>query len=117
MEPYAAVPDQMIITQGDEGDYFYVIESGLCTVLVNDRAVGKLGDGKSFGDIALFNNAPRAATIRADTDSSLWCLDRATFRHTLAKSSSVKHQNSYDALAKVPLLKVGASVVSFIVLP
>lgn len=105
MEPYSAVTDQIIINQGDEGDFFYIIESGLCTVLVNNKAVGKLGDGKSFGDIALFNNAPRAATIRADMDSSLWCLDRVTFRHTLAKSSAAKHKNSYEALSKVPLLK------------
>ena len=106
MEPFSAAPDQMICTQGDEGDYFYIIESGMFTVLVNDLAVGKLSDGKSFGDLALFNNSPRAASIRADTESKLFCLDRATFRHTLARSSAQKHKSSYEALTKVPLLKV-----------
>ena len=34
----------------------------------------------SFGDLALMYNSPRAATIKAVSDCTLWALDRAFFR-------------------------------------
>lgn len=72
---------------------------------MNDTAVGKLGEGKSFGELALLNNTPRQATIRSDTVGSLFALDRDTFRYTLAKSSSSRSKEIQEALSKVPLLQ------------
>jgi len=34
-----------------------------------------------FGELALQNNAPRAATIKADSESLLWVLDSNTFNN------------------------------------
>lgn len=34
----------------------------------------------SFGELALLYNMPRAATIKAATEGSLWAMDRLTFR-------------------------------------
>ena len=47
------VKGENIITQGETGDYFYVIEKGLFTVLVNGASVGKLEIGAGFGELAL----------------------------------------------------------------
>jgi cAMP-dependent protein kinase regulator len=93
-----------IITQGQQGDYFYIIEKGAFTVLVNDKAVAQLGEGKSFGELALLYNSPRQATIRSESVATLFSLDRDTFRHILSHSSSNRLNEIKTALGKVPLL-------------
>jgi CRP-like cAMP-binding protein len=64
-----------IINQGDEGDKFYVILDGTVNVHVvrddnKDHKVATLSKGEYFGEIALFKNIPRTATITVDTDSA-----------------------------------------------
>lgn len=59
----------------------------------------------SFGELALLYNMPRAATIQAHTDGSLWAMDRQTFRRILLKSA-FKKRKMYEALIEsVPMLK------------
>lgn len=59
----------------------------------------------SFGELALLYNMPRAATIQAHTDGSLWAMDRQTFRRILLKSA-FKKRKMYEALIdSVPMLK------------
>jgi cAMP-dependent protein kinase regulator len=54
-----------LIVQGEEGDFFYIIEKGKFSILVNSQYVGSIEEGRSFGELALLYNNPRAATIRA----------------------------------------------------
>ena len=75
---------------GQKGDYFYIIQEGHFKVLVNGRDVSTLEEGKSFGELALLYNTPRAATVRAATPCVVFSLDRDTFRNTLATSSFSK---------------------------
>ena len=58
-----------------------------------------------FGELALLYNAPRAATITADKDSSLWALDRQTFNHIVKDASQRKRAKYEEFLATVPILK------------
>lgn len=96
---------EVIIKQGDEGDYFYVVESGAVEYSVNDEAVGKGGPGASFGELALMYNAPRAATVTATADSVLWALDRVTFRRILLDKTATKRRMYGDFLKEVPILR------------
>ena len=79
-----------VIKEGDDGDNFYVVESGALTCTkrlkpddAEDTFLKEYQPGESFGELALLYNAPRAATIVAKTDSELWSLDRMTFTHIL----------------------------------
>jgi cAMP-dependent protein kinase regulator len=105
MEIVSISQGENIITQGEEGDYFYIVEKGTFSVLVDKKHVGTIGEGKSFGELALVYNTPRQATIRADTPGTLFSLDRHTFKYTLANNMEKKSTDIEDALEKVPLLK------------
>lgn len=99
---------QEIVTQGDVGDYFYVIEKGTYTVLVDKKPVAVIGDGqqvKSFGELSLIYDVPRQATVRADSEGSLFRLDRDTYRFTIANSYEKRNHEIGDSLQRVPLLK------------
>eukprot|EP00002_Diphylleia_rotans_P008655 TRINITY_DN1867_c0_g1_i15.p2 TRINITY_DN1867_c0_g1~~TRINITY_DN1867_c0_g1_i15.p2 ORF type:complete len:352 (+),score=90.66 TRINITY_DN1867_c0_g1_i15:252-1307(+) len=103
------VKDDVIIKQGDEGDNFYVIDSGEFDIYVkidgNPKKVLTVSSGGSFGELALMYNAPRAATVIATTEGLLWCVDRQTFRAILMDTTSKKRKLYETFLESVPILQ------------
>jgi len=79
------VAGDVIIRQGDEGDYFYVIVEGRCVVSretpLNREGIrlAELGKGESFGEEALISGARRNATVSMLTDGSLMRLGKDDF--------------------------------------
>lgn len=94
-----------IITQGDVGDVFYVLEQGSVDYIVNGANVNTSSDGSSFGELALMYNSPRAATVVATSDCILWALDRITFRRILLEGTSKKRAMYEHFLKEVPVLQ------------
>jgi hypothetical protein len=74
----AGAGDQ-IITQGDRGDRFYLIEHGEVEVFEDAVLRGTEGPGECFGEIALLRDVPRTATIRATGPTRLLALERDHF--------------------------------------
>uniref|UniRef100_A0A1I8FNU8 Cyclic nucleotide-binding domain-containing protein n=1 Tax=Macrostomum lignano TaxID=282301 RepID=A0A1I8FNU8_9PLAT len=107
-------PGDRIITQGEDGDNFYVIESGVYDIYVlidgKDTKVGQYNNQGSFGELALMYNAPRAATIVCAEPGSLWAMDRDTFRRLVLKKAFQKRVMYETLLESVPLLKQLAPV-------
>jgi MFS family permease len=68
-----------IITQGDRGDRFYVIDSGEVEVFEDGVLCRTQRNGDAFGEIALLRNVPRSATVRATRMTRLLALDRDHF--------------------------------------
>ena len=95
----------MVIQQGDEGDNFYIIDNGEVEVYVNGEKVLTIGDGGSFGELALIYGTPRAATIKAATDVKLWGIDRDSYRRILMGSTIRKRKMYEEFLSKVPILE------------
>eukprot|EP00834_Sanchytrium_tribonematis_P000682 NODE_13_length_54415_cov_0.522424.p16 type:complete len:348 gc:universal NODE_13_length_54415_cov_0.522424:47170-48213(+) len=108
MEERIVKPEEVIIRQGDEGDFFYVVESGKYDIFVNKNGtpvkVVEIGAGGSFGELALMYNATRAATVVATSPGVLWALDRVTFRRILMDNTSKKRKLYESFLEEVPLL-------------
>lgn len=53
MQRLVVPPESHVITQGDSGDKFYVVQSGSLEVIVNAAVVGSLTTGDHFGELAL----------------------------------------------------------------
>lgn len=93
-----------VINEGEDGDNFYVIESGTYKIKVNNKIVGSYEGQGSFGELALMYNMPRAATITATSPGTLWALDRSTFRRIVLKSAFKRRKVYEGLLESVPLL-------------
>ncbi|EXJ73575.1 cAMP-dependent protein kinase regulator [Cladophialophora psammophila CBS 110553] len=117
VEKTIPAPNIKVITQGDEGDFFYVIESGEFDIYINPSGaveagpdgmgnkVATIGPGGSFGELALMYNAPRAATVVSSSKGGLlWALDRVTFRRILMNNAFQKREMYEGFLGEVPLL-------------
>jgi len=98
-------PDEVIIRQGDDGDNFYVVDSGELYVLYKEVVVATIGVGKGFGEIALMYMCPRTATVKAKTDVIVWGMSRATFRRSLMTHAIRKRELYESFLERVPLLE------------
>ncbi|KRX76254.1 cAMP-dependent protein kinase regulatory subunit [Trichinella sp. T6] len=96
---------EVIIQQGDEGDNFYVIDSGEVEVFVNNKSVTTIKESGSFGELALIYGTPRAATVLAKTRVKLWALDRDTYRRILMGSTIRKRKQYEEFLSKVKILE------------
>ena len=68
-----------VITQGDPGDRFYLIEEGEVEVFEDGVFRRNEGPGESFGEIALLRDVPRTATVRATEPTRLLALEREQF--------------------------------------
>jgi CRP-like cAMP-binding protein len=78
-----------IVQADDAGNTFYVILDGQVSVLRNGRRLARLGPGEAFGELALLIDAPRAATVVADTDVLTMCLSRSAFNKVLKSEPAV----------------------------
>jgi CRP-like cAMP-binding protein len=59
------VAGDVVVTEGDPGDLFYVIANGEVEVTRRGQRQGTLGDGEQFGEIALLRDSNRTATVVA----------------------------------------------------
>ncbi|KAI0210715.1 cAMP-dependent protein kinase regulatory subunit [Lamellibrachia satsuma] len=96
---------EVIIQQGDEGDNFYVLDQGEVDIYVNNEFVSRIGEGGSFGELALIHGTPRAATVKANTDVKLWGIDRDSYRRILMGSTIRKRKMYEEFLSKVSILE------------
>merc|ERR1712018_581939 len=105
MFPSNAMPGEIIIQQGDEGDNFYIIDQGEVEIYVGGEKVLSIGEGGSFGELALIYGTPRAATVKAASDVKLWGIDRDSYRRILMGSTIRKRKMYEEFLAKVSILE------------
>jgi ATP-binding cassette subfamily B protein len=80
MEREEIAAGKSVVREGDDGDRFYVVLSGLLAVSQASRGPQSvLRPGDYFGEVALAMNMPRTASVRALTPATVASCDRATF--------------------------------------
>jgi len=104
-ERKAVAKHAVLIRQGEQGDFFYVVEDGRFECSVDGARVQSVAAGGSFGELALLYGAPRAATVAATAPAVVWRIDRATFRSTVASGASRQKRRVTEALGTVGLLE------------
>lgn len=78
-------PDQIIFSQGDEADAFYIIESGQVEVLINDQLIRQITTHDFFGERGILFNESRTATV-ISKGVTCWILTKKDFLKLVANS-------------------------------
>ena len=80
MERRSLAPGERVLEQGEEGERFYVVLSGLLRATQDERGDrGVMRPGDYFGEVALLMGTPRTATVAAVTPATIASCDRETF--------------------------------------
>jgi cAMP-dependent protein kinase regulator len=87
-----------VCTQGDEGNYFYIIKEGqaICSqtdAAGNQKVVASLAGGNYFGEIALLTSKPRQATVKGKGILKVLAIDRASFTRVLGPMEEIMKRN------------------------
>jgi CRP-like cAMP-binding protein len=78
--------NKIIMNEGEGGVFMYVVLEGRVAVSIKSKIVDRIGPGGVFGEMALVDQSPRAATATAEVDSELLSINRNDFL-TLVKSN------------------------------
>ncbi|KAK3251619.1 cGMP-dependent protein kinase [Cymbomonas tetramitiformis] len=83
--------NEFIITRGESGDCFYIVESGEVVIIGNDgiKELVRLSPGKFFGEQALISNETRAASVRAIGPVQLLSVGRSAFNSVFGSLQSI----------------------------
>jgi len=98
-------PQTKIVTQGEEGDYFFVIRQGKLHFEVDGAESDDLGPGQSFGELALLYDSQRAACVVSDSACVLFRVDQKTFRYIMQTQREHAEHDKRVLLEGVPFLK------------
>ncbi|MDQ3893683.1 MAG: cyclic nucleotide-binding domain-containing protein [Actinomycetota bacterium] len=79
LEPMVIPAGAEVVRQGDPGDSVYLVAEGGFAVEVNGRVLAHRGPCELVGEMALLQNAPRNATVRAVQESRVYRLERSEF--------------------------------------
>ncbi len=98
----AVGPGDVLVRQGDPGDAFFVVLEGGFDVRQDGRAIGTLGGGASFGEIALLEAVPRTASVVATRPGRVLALDAETFVAAVTghRRSDAEARDVVDALRR-----------------
>ena len=100
-------PGKTVVIEGEPGERFYVVLSGMLEVTQagrGQRTILKPGD--YFGEVALAMDIPRTASVRAITPSTVASCDKATFdefvRPVFAEDEPEERLDKIRGLTPVP---------------
>jgi len=84
-----------VITAGEMGSKFYIIEEGECDVWKHDKVVLKYKAGDYFGELALIKDQPRQATVKAISPVKALSVDGASFKRLFNVGDLLSRSEAY----------------------
>ncbi len=87
--PVQAPEGEVLVREGKPGSELFVIVSGTARVTLRGRELATLYPGDTFGEMALLDHGPRAATVTAATPMNLYVLDRREFATLLQDAPTI----------------------------
>lgn len=78
-----------VVKQGDPSDEMYIIAAGETDVLKNNVKIAERKKGDFFGEMGIFDNAPRSATVSAKTPVTAITLHRKDLLELLRQESQI----------------------------
>jgi CRP-like cAMP-binding protein len=88
LDAFQLAPREVLFREGEQGERMYVVLEGRVDILVGDNVVETAKEGDIVGEMALIDDAPRAASVIANTECRLVGIDRVRF-HLLVQSNPV----------------------------
>lgn len=95
LETIKYTPGTQIIREGDIGDKFYILESGTAEAVKRgvQQPLKSYQKGDYFGELALLDDKPRAATVQAKTDVKVATLSKDGFQRLLGPVESIMRRD------------------------
>ena len=90
--PVDAEEGEILAREGIPGSELFVIASGSARVTLRGRTLAELFPGDAFGEMALLDGGPRAATVTAQTPMRLYVLNPREFATLLIDVPSLGHK-------------------------
>ncbi len=90
MESVAFEAGNAIFSEGDEGEYLYVIDRGKVAITRGSDEIAELVPGSIFGEMALITEQTRNATVTAREALRVWRLHRNDFRRGTESSPRLR---------------------------
>lgn len=87
------MPGTVIMAAGEPGDCLYIVLDGVVQIVYPTRSgefeLARMGPGNFFGEMALLNDQPRSATVRAVEPVRALVLDKGDFRAIISQSPAL----------------------------
>jgi putative ABC transport system ATP-binding protein len=95
-------PGETIVREGEEGDRFYVVGSGIADAYLNGEFDEELCFGEGFGMISSYFKRPVRRTVKARTEMELYVLSKDDFLKALAVDQSFESRIRGALMANPP---------------
>jgi len=99
----------IIVSEGDEGNSMFVIESGSVKAFLSDEngrevVLSTQGPGEYFGDLALFDDEPRSASVMTLEPCKVMIITKAQLREAIAEDPEIGFSLLHGLAKRVRIL-------------
>jgi voltage-gated potassium channel len=101
LELLIITPGETLMKQHEVGDEMYFIISGMLDVIRDNNSIFLLKEGDFLGEMALVENKPRTATVKARSFCNLYKLERTTFEKIISDFPEIAAQIKSKAKSRI----------------